>query len=146
MTEQSKPVVPEQELSDYEISMLIIERDSCQYRIERIHELLNQIGKAKGYEDANSGSKPSEAKVERAAVKEETFTILKFEAQQGAKLGKFDVAHKASDLQDKWNNAYNILRNSNATINNRYHAKGYIYSYWLYGEDKIYRQKLKPKA
>jgi hypothetical protein len=80
------------------------------------------------------------------AVKEETFTILNFEKQQGAKIGEYEVAYKPNNLADKWTQAYNILRQSNATINSRYTGEDYTYNYWLYGEDKIYRQKLKPKT
>lgn len=81
-----------------------------------------------------------------AAVEETTFNILKFESQQGAKIGEYEVAYKANNIEDKWAHAHNVLRNSNATINDRYHGQGYQFSYWLYGENKIYRQKLKPKA
>jgi hypothetical protein len=84
--------------------------------------------------------------LELTAVQELTFTTLKFEAQQGTKLGDFEVAYKQTNLSDKWQSAYNILRNSNATIKDRYHGESYQYSYWLYGEEKIYRQKLKPKS
>ena len=80
-----------------------------------------------------------------AVVNELTFSTLKFEIQQGARLGEYEIAHKASNLQDKWQTAYNVLRNSNATIKERYRGEGYQYSYWLYGENKIYRQKLLPK-
>lgn len=80
---------------------------------------------------------------EAAAVKEEVFNILKFEQQKGEKLGEFEVAHKSSNLPDKWQHAFNILRQNNATIKSRYHGKDYAFSYWLYGEDRIYRQKLK---
>jgi hypothetical protein len=80
---------------------------------------------------------------EPIAVKEETFNILKFEPQEGAKIGAYDVGYKGNNLEEKWNSAYNILRQSNATIKARYHGEGYVYSYWLYGEGKIYRQKLK---
>ena len=76
-------------------------------------------------------------------VKEETFNILKFETQQGAKIGEYEVAYKNNNLEDKWNHAYNILRQNNATIADRYYGEGYVYGYWLYGEGKIYRQKLK---
>jgi hypothetical protein len=38
--------------SDYEISMLIIERDACYTKAQAIDELLNKIGQAKGYADA----------------------------------------------------------------------------------------------
>ena len=81
-----------------------------------------------------------------AAVQELSFTTLRFEAQKGARLGEYEIAHKAGNLPDKWQSAHNILRSSNATIKERYQGEGYQYSYWLYGEDKIYRQKLKPKA
>jgi transcription termination factor Rho len=80
---------------------------------------------------------------ETTAVKEETFSILKYEKQQGNRLGEFEVAYKAHNILDKWNHAYGILRQNNATINNRYHGPNYAYSYWLYGDGKIYRQKLK---
>ena len=76
---------------------------------------------------------------------EPTFTVLRFEPQQGTKLGEFEVAHKTNNPQDKWSNAYKVLKSKNATIKDRYHGEGYQHSYWLYVEDKIYRQKLKPK-
>ena len=84
--------------------------------------------------------------IELTAVQELTFTILKFEAQQGTKLGDYEVAYKQNNLPDKWHSAYNILRVNNATIKDRYHGDTYQYSYWLYDEDKIYRQKIKPKT
>ena len=87
----------------------------------------------------------SERKSESASALELTFTMLRFEPQQGAKLGEYEVAQKTNNLPDKWNNAYNILKVNNASIKDRYHGEGYQYSYWLYVEDKIYRQKLKPK-
>ena len=90
---------------------------------------------------------PPEAKSNKQpAVQELNFTTLRFEAQQGSKLGDFEVAYKQNNLPDKWSSAYNILRNSNATIKDRYHGEAYQYSYWLYGEEKIYRQKIKPKT
>jgi hypothetical protein len=133
--------------TDFEVSRLIIERDTCQYKKERIDELLNKIGEARGYVDAETkASVAPEAKNEPAAAQETTFTILKFEQQTGAKIGEYEVAYKASNIEDKWTHAYNVLRNSNATIKDRYHGEGYEFSYWLYGADKIYRQKLEPKA
>lgn len=90
------------------------------------------------------GPSPQGAETAQApALKEETFNILKFEPQEGAKIGPYDVAYKGNNVEDKWTSAHNILRQSNATINSRYHGEGYAYSYWLYGEGKIYRQKLK---
>jgi hypothetical protein len=79
-------------------------------------------------------------------TKEETFTVLKFEPSKGERLGEFEVAHKSSNLPDKWNQAYNILRQNNAVINSRYCESNYIFCYWLYGEDRIYRQRRKQQT
>ena len=91
---------------------------------------------------------PSELELENEpqAVNELTFITLKWDPQKSSKLGDFEVAYKTSNFQDKWQQAFNILRNSNATIKERYHDDTYQYNYWLYGEDKIYRQKIKPKT
>ena len=144
----STPQQPERLVfSDFEVHMLIIERDACYSKAQQIDELLNRTGQQMGYIDATNGqtSKP-ETKNQPAAVQELTFTTLKFEVQQSEKMGEYEVAHKTSNISDKWQSAINILRSSNATIKARYHGEGYQYAYWLYGEDKIYRQKLKPKV
>jgi len=39
-------------LSDFEISILVIERDTAQFKASRIDELLNEYGRAKGFVDA----------------------------------------------------------------------------------------------
>ena len=80
------------------------------------------------------------------AVKEETFNILKFDRQQGARIGEYEVAYKAKNIPEKFRQAWNILNKNNAVIGDRYHGEGYAYAYWLYGEAKIYRQKLKGKV
>ncbi|MDH7563791.1 MAG: hypothetical protein QHH24_02765 [Candidatus Bathyarchaeota archaeon] len=79
------------------------------------------------------------------AVKEETFTCLKFELMKGSRIGEYEVAYKQQNAEAQWLHAYNILKQANATIANRYYGEGYGYAYWLYGEDKIYRQKLGQK-
>jgi hypothetical protein len=83
---------------------------------------------------------------EPVAVQEATFSTLKFEPQKSAQLGDYDVAYKANNAEDKWTHAFNILKNANATIKDRYHGASYQFAYWIYGENKIYRQKLKAKA
>ncbi|MGA2523646.1 MAG: hypothetical protein ABSF65_05780 [Candidatus Bathyarchaeia archaeon] len=88
---------------------------------------------------------PPEIKEENA-VDENTFSCLKFDAQQGNKLGSFDVAYKTTNPADKWTQAFDVLSKANSTIQTRYHGKNYEFSYWLYGEGKIYRQKLKQGA
>jgi len=118
---------------DNQVDFLVKLRDVCMLMADAANEYIKSMA-------------PPEAKGETAAVQEVTFSTLKFEAQQGAKLGEFEIAYKHNNLEDKWRLAYNILRNSNATIKDRYHGDTYAYSYWIYGEDRIYRQKLKPKT
>jgi len=111
---------------------------------ERILEIICDLADA--LEAASVNIKHGIAEItgvkEKAAVKEETFTILKFEKQTGSRLGEYEVAYKANNIEDKWTHAYNVLRQNNATINNRYYGDSYAFAYWLYGKDKIYRQKL----
>jgi hypothetical protein len=116
-----------------QVEFLVKLRDASQQMADAANDFIESLA-------------PPEIKMELTAVQEVTFTTLKFEPQQSAKLGEYEIAHKASNLEDKWRPAYLILRNSNATIKDRYHGDTYQYSYWLYGEDKIYRQKLKPKS
>jgi hypothetical protein len=120
---------------DKQIEFLVKLRDGCLMIADAANEYLDSLA-------------PLEVKEKKqaVAVQEVTFTALRFEPQQGAKLGDFEVAYRQNNVPVKWRSAYNILRNSNATIKDRYHGDGYQHSYWLYGEDKIYRQKLKPKT
>ena len=83
---------------------------------------------------------------ESVAVKEETFDILKFETQKGEKLGEYEVAHRASNLPEKFSHAFGILKASNSMINSRYHGPNYSHGYWIYGADKIYRKRFKRGA
>jgi len=121
-------------MSSRQVEFLVKLRDGAQTIADAAHEYLESL--------APQGVKENK---EPAAVQEATFTILKFEPQTGAKIGEYAVAYKANNIEDKWTHAHNVLRNSNATIQNRYHGEGYEFAYWLYGEGKIYRQKLKPK-
>ncbi len=118
-----------------QVDFLVKLRDASQMLAEAANEYIDSLAPLDAKETNNK----------TVAVHEINFTTLKFEMQQGAKLGEYEIAYKANNLDDKWRPAYNILRNSNATIKDRYHGETYAYSYWLYGEDKIYRQKLKPK-
>ena len=75
-------------------------------------------------------------------VPEQTFDLLKFEAQKGEKLGEFEIADKKNSIAQNWTQAFNILNQNNATINNRFHGPSYIYAYWIYNE-RIFRKRLK---
>ena len=121
-------------MTSKQVEFLVKMRDACQMLADSANQYLETFA-------------PPETKENKplAAVLELNFTTLRFEAVQGAKLGDYEIAHKAANLEDKWRSANNILRNNNATIKDRYYCEGYLYSYWLYGEDKIYRQKIKPK-
>lgn len=121
-------------MSSKQVEPLVKLRDAFAMASEALNEYIETL--------APQGVKENK---EPAAVQEATFTILKFEPQTGAKIGEYAVAYKANNIEDKWTHAHNVLRNSNATIQNRYHGEGYEFAYWLYGEGKIYRQKLKPK-
>ena len=90
---------------------------------------------------------PPEVKEETKTTNdnEAVFTELTFEREEGPKLGAFEAAYKADNPEDKWTQAYNILKTSKATINERYHKEGYQHSYWLFEGNKIYRQPLKAK-
>jgi hypothetical protein len=80
---------------------------------------------------------------QQKTVSEQTFNVLKFEPQEGQKIGPYDVAYEPQNLPENWNHAMNILKANKAVIEKRYHGPSYQFSYWLFGEHKIYRQKLK---
>ena len=123
-------------MSSKQIEFLVKLRDALSMAAEATNDYINSLA-------------PSEVRNENKAgpaVTEVTFSILKFETQQGAKLGNYEVAYKQNNIADKWTQAFNILNKSNATIQNRYTGQGYQFSYWIYGEDKIYRQKIKTQG
>ena len=120
---------------DKQVEFLVKLRDASLMLADAANDYLESM--------APNEAKPKENK---PAVLELNFTTLRFSSMQGSKLGDYKLAYKQSNLPDKWQSAYNILINSNATIKARYTGEGYQFSYWLYGEDKIYRQKLKQKS
>ena len=87
--------------------------------------------------------KPKSRSSESGHVREETFTCLKWNPQSGTKLGEFETAQRRSCLPEKFDYAKNILEVNNTTISSRYVGFGYVHSYWLYGQDAIFRKKLK---
>jgi hypothetical protein len=129
-------------LLENQISEVLDAMEQLAKDLELAESNINRAVKNLRPEKPAAGSNPTQ----ESAVQELTFTTLKFDAQKGAKIGDYEVAYQASNLADKWSSAFNVLQKSNATIQNRYLGPGYEYSYWLYGENKIYRQKLKPKS
>ena len=81
----------------------------------------------------------------KAKISEETFNILKWDNEKGERLGDFQTAYKNKNVLESWQHAYNILKQANAVIGNRFHEQGYEYAYWIYPEkyeDRIFRKKL----
>lgn len=127
-------------ITDFELAIILAERDIAAFKIERYDEIINAIGQAKGLLDAEK------AKTTRReqAVLEENFSQLSFEAQKGQKLGDYEIADKNRNDPTKWLAAYDILKKTDATIMNRYKGQGYTYGYWVYSNfERIYRQKRK---
>lgn len=77
-----------------------------------------------------------------AVVKEENFSILKFEDKKGSRLSEYGIAYRNGNIPGNFDRAFNILQKANATISIRYHGEEYSFTYWLYKE-AIYRQKKK---
>lgn len=79
-----------------------------------------------------------------AEIREQSFiNLLGWTQRTGDKLGDFEVTSRsANNDSDVYRHAFNVLEANNATIKDRYHGKGFIYSYWLYN-DNIFRKKLK---
>lgn len=125
-------------ISDFELSLLLAERDIAAYRVERLDEIINKIGESKGFSEAEK-QKPKSSEID-----EKVFSTLNFESQQGQKLGQYEIADKTKNNPEDWQRGYGILKKSGATIKDR--AKGQNFSYWLYGEfERIYRQKRREK-
>ncbi len=119
-------------MSNKQVESLVKLRDAFSMASEALNDYINTLAPAEAH---NEEKQP--------VVNEAIFNVLKFEGQQGAKIGAYEVAYKQNNVAEKWQSAYNILEKSNATIKDRYKGSGYSFSYWLYGVDKIYRQKLK---
>jgi len=101
---------------------------------------INRVGAKLGLQEAEKKESPKQSV---ASVPEVAFTILKFEDVKSERLTDLQTALKSNNLPDRWSTAYNILRQNNALIQSRYHGASYQFSYWLYGEDRIFRQPLK---
>jgi len=76
------------------------------------------------------------------AIPETVFSYLTYEPHVGEKLKEYEMAQAKNNTQKEFDEAFNTLKEANATINNRYHGSGYVFSYWLFSQ-AIYRQKLK---
>jgi len=118
-------------LSSKQVDFLIKLRDAFTMASDALQEELERMA------PTGTGEK------QVAAVLEQTFSSLAYEKQTGDKLGEYETATRKNNIPEKFLSAQNILKQANATIAHRYHGKDYSYSYWIYGEDRIFRQELK---
>lgn len=123
-------------ISDFELSILLAERDIAHFRYERLDQIISEIGQVLGMAESEKPQRPE--------IDEKVFSSLKFEAQQGQKLGQYEIADKIKNNPEDWQKAYDILKKAGATIKDR--VKGQNFTFWLYGDfERIYRQKRREK-
>lgn len=80
-------------------------------------------------------------------ISEIPFLNLRWEKSRGAILKEYEFTSKvANSGSDDYYHCLKVLKVNKATINNRFHCKGWKYSYWLYNKkpDVIYRQLFEP--
>jgi hypothetical protein len=119
------------------VEVFIDLRNAHQTAAEAIDKYLNKVGERAGFKDVEIEAKDT--------VSETVFSALKWEPNKGVKLGDFEIAEKNTNDLANWQRAYDVLKQSKATIMSRFHCEGFEFSYWLYAftVDKIYRQELK---
>jgi hypothetical protein len=118
------------------IDFIVAARDQSQNMVIVCEGLLRTL-------EPGEAKEKSQPKPQTPAVVEQTFLCLLFEPQTGQKIGAYDVAYEPQNLEENWTRALDILKANNAIIEKRYHGPSYKFSYWLFGEHKIYRQALK---
>ena len=136
---EKKAQVDVGKLTDLEILLLVIERDVSQFKMERIDELLNKVGEAKGFIEAAKKETPSDPKPE---ISEAPFKSRKYQAAKGERLGEYEICFKDDNNADEWQHCFNILKANNATIEGRFSQKSWGHYYWCYDKnpDRFYRK------
>ena len=89
-------------------------------------------------------TKPEKTQPPPKVLTEDAFSILKWEAGKGSKLGDFEAAYKTQNMSAPWQHAYNTLKANNATIKNHFSPEGFTHYYWIYPEkytDRVFRKK-----
>lgn len=77
-------------------------------------------------------------------VSEVLFNGLRWEANNGPKLGDFETAYKTHNQLDPWQQAWNTLKVNNATLKDHYDPEDFVYFYWIYPDkytDRIFRKR-----
>lgn len=112
-------------------------------KFEKVLELLSDFATAIEAQCVMLKQRVKELAEHELGLKEEIFTILKWEPKKGERLGEFEVAAKDKNDLNAWNHAYNVLKANNATINNHFGSKSWKHYYWLFNgyPDVIFRKK-----
>ena len=97
-------------------------------------ELLDEI-----YNNLGSPVMKSPTLAEFTKTPESIFLKLAFTDRTGDKLGPYATTTEPANKIADYQNALNILKQNNATIQKRFMNPGYKFSYWIYN-DTIYRQ------
>jgi hypothetical protein len=119
-------------MSEAKINALVKTRDGLRMAADAIDDYLETLAPP-GMKKATCGN---------AATPEPVFTCLTFEPHRGERLGDYETAQAKNNRQEQFDQAFNILKTADASIQNRFHGPNYAHSYWLYNL-MIYRQKLK---
>lgn len=108
----------------------------------RLRDCFSQLAEDMN-EIAQRGIKKSdqEESARNVKVPESTFN-LPFQDREGERLGKYGTAIKKDSPPELYQKAFNVLKQTSSTIDQRYTFNNYNYSYWLY-QDVIYRQSRK---
>ena len=112
-------------------------------RFEEVLQLLADFATAIEAQCVMLKQRIKEVAEHELGLKEDIFTILKWEPKQGERLGEFEVATKDKNDLNAWNHAYNVLKANNATINNHFGSKSWKHYYWLFDgyPDVIFRKR-----
>jgi len=86
---------------------------------------------------------PQQKQTHKDVVPESVFSPLKWDLVHSDKMGDYEIAGAPSNPGQSFKDAFTVLSGDNATIKTRYHGSDYQFSYWLYGENRIYRQRIK---
>lgn len=120
---EKKPKMDLSRVTDFEVQLLIVERDVSQFRVERITALLDVIGSQRGYVDT--------AKKEGSTdVSEESFNALSWEPGKSGK-GPYETARLPQNNNPQFQSCLNILKQNITTTAHTFSEKSWVHYYWL---------------
>jgi len=116
------PQIDVTKITDFELSLLMIERDTAQFKAGLIDELLNSVGQARGLLDAQKEG-PQE-------TKELDLARLPWEKRQGEKGEYEQTSERASQNSDVWKQLKAKLKEHKGFWQNS------GYKFWFHQQDE----------